>query len=52
MSLKTQATYVDMSKARLLFEKYDLDSMKNKIIKKMEIEENIGNNINILEFKK
>jgi len=26
--------------------------MKNKIIKKMDIEENIGNNINILEFKK
>ena len=25
MSLKTQATYVDQTKVRLLFEKYDLD---------------------------
>ena len=30
----------------------DIDNMKNKIIKNMEIEENMGNNINILEFKK
>ena len=30
----------------------DIEIMKDKIIKKMEIEENIGNNINILEFKK
>ena len=30
----------------------DIDKMKDKIIKNMEIEENIINNINILEFKK
>ena len=30
----------------------DIDNMKNNIIKNMEIEENMGNNINILEFKK
>ena len=30
----------------------DVEKMKNIIIKKMDIEENIGNNINILEFKK
>jgi exosome complex component RRP45 len=30
----------------------DLEKMKNIIIKKMDVEENIGNNINILEFKK
>ena len=30
----------------------DVEKMKNIIIKKMDIEENIGNNINILAFKK
>ena len=34
MSLKTQATYVDISKVRLLFEKYDLD--KNGVLDKKE----------------
>ena len=33
-------------------ENNNIEQMKNKIIKKMDIEENIGNNINILEFKK
>ena len=35
-----------------LGENNNIEQMKNKIIKKMDIEENIGNNINILEFKK
>ena len=35
-----------------LNENNNIEQMKNKIIKKMDIEENIGNNINILEFKK
>ena len=35
-----------------LDENNNIEQMKNKIIKKMDIEENIGNNINILEFKK
>ena len=30
----------------------DVEKMKNIIIKKMDTEENIGNNINILEYKK
>ena len=30
----------------------NIEQIKNKIIKNMDIEENIGNNINILEFKK
>ena len=34
MSLKTQATYVDLNKARALFEKYDLD--KNGVLDKKE----------------
>ncbi len=34
MSLKTQATYVDISKVRKLFEKYDLD--KNGVLDKNE----------------
>ena len=34
MSLKTQATYVDPTKIRLLFEKYDLD--KNGVLDKAE----------------
>ena len=33
-------------------ENNNIEQLKNKIIKKMDIEENIGNNINILEFKK
>ena len=35
-----------------LIEEKEMEQMKNKIIKNMEIEENIGNNINILEYKK
>ena len=34
MSLKTQATYVDINKVRELFEKYDLD--KNGVLDKKE----------------
>ena len=34
MSLKTQATYVDQTKVRLLFEKYDLD--KNGVLDEKE----------------
>ncbi len=34
MSLKTQATYVDINKVRNLFEKYDLD--KNGVLDKKE----------------
>ena len=34
MSLKTQATYVDQTKVRLLFEKYDLD--KNGVLDEQE----------------
>ena len=34
MSLKTQATYVDSTKVRLLFEKYDLD--KNGVLDEKE----------------
>ena len=34
LSLKTQATYVDMNKVRNLFEKYDLD--KNGLLDKKE----------------
>ena len=30
----------------------EIEQMKNKFLKNMEIEENIGNNINILEYKK
>ena len=30
----------------------NIEQIKNKIIKNMDIEENIGNNINILDFKK
>ena len=36
----------------IMVDEKDIEIMKDKIIKKMEIEENIGNNINILEFKK
>ena len=35
-----------------LFEEDKMEQIKNKILKNMEIEENIGNNINILEYKK
>ena len=35
-----------------LFEENKMEQIKNKILKNMEIEENIGNNINILEYKK
>ena len=34
LSLKTQATFVDQRKVRLLFEKYDLD--KNGVLDKKE----------------
>ena len=34
MSLKTQDTYVDISKVRIIFEKYDLD--KNGVLDKAE----------------
>ena len=36
----------------IMVDEKDIEIMKDKIMKKMEIEENIGNNINILEFKK
>ena len=35
-----------------MIEENEIKQMKNKLIKNMEIEENIGNNINILEYKK
>ena len=35
-----------------LIDEEQIKEMKNKIMKNMEIEENIGNNINILEYKK
>ena len=35
-----------------LFEEDKMEQIKNKILKNMEIEENIGNNIKILEYKK
>ena len=50
MSLKTQATYVDLSKVRILFEKYDLDKNgvldKNEFIKIMsDILRELGENL-------
>ena len=35
-----------------LIDEEQIKEMKNKIMKNMDIEENIGNNINILEYKK
>ena len=50
MSLKTQSTYVDMSKARELFEKYDFNKNgvldKNEFIKIMtDILRELGENL-------